>query len=142
MVGLRQDGETVTLQAVDEPELPERLAAIELLREDAARERPELVLATWRRQRREANVVVKVEMRVVDPLRPPLAERHERELLPVARDEMQPPPDALDELVVVGRAAREQHRARDVHVGRSVLEVQERGVLGAEPVGDSHGACW
>jgi hypothetical protein len=36
VVDLRDDGEAVALDALDEPDLPERLPPIELLRHDAA----------------------------------------------------------------------------------------------------------
>jgi hypothetical protein len=70
-------------------------------------------------------VIAKVQVRVVDPLRAALPERDVGELLPVARHQMQALLDVLDELVVVGRAATEQHCSGDVHVRRAVLEVKE-----------------
>ena len=42
-------------------------------------------------------------MRVVDPDRPALVERHERELLPVVRDQVQTALQRLDDLLLLGR---------------------------------------
>ena len=54
----------------------------------------ELLLGARRRERGLADVVAQVQVRVVHPARPALPERHERELLAIARDEMQPALDA------------------------------------------------
>jgi hypothetical protein len=73
-------------------------------------------------------------MRVVDPLRTPLAERHEAELLAKPGHEVEPRLDVGPELVVRRRGPLEQGRRRDVHVCGALLEVQERGVEAAEPI--------
>ena len=67
-------------------------------------------------------------MRVVDPARAPLPERHEREALAVARHEAEAALDGLEQVVVGGRGALEEHHAGHVHVGGGVLQVEERGV--------------
>ena len=59
-----------------------------------------------RGQRGVADVVAEVEVRVVDPHRPALAERHERELLPVARHQVQAAARCASTKLVVARAAR------------------------------------
>ena len=82
--------EAVVLEALDEPDLPERLVAVELLREHAAGEVVQLLLRARRGQRGHADVVAEVEVRVVDPARAALAERHVREPLAVARHEAEP----------------------------------------------------
>ena len=74
---------------VHDPELPERLRAVEPLREDPAHQVAQLVVAARLRQRGVAHVVVEVEGRVVHPERPPGLERREGELLAVARHEPQ-----------------------------------------------------
>src|SRR5688572_871017 len=101
MMGFREERKAIAFETVDQPDLPQWLSAIELLREDTAGQDPKLVLASRRRQRGEPNVVPQVEVRVVDPLRPALPKRDMCELLPVARHEVKTPLDALDELVVV-----------------------------------------
>ena len=134
VVRLADEREAAALDALDQPDLPQRLVAVELLGEHAARERAQLLLGAGRGQRGLAHVVAQVQVRVVDPARPALAERHEGELLAVARDEVEPALDPRDELVVGGRVAVEEHHRGDVHVGGVVLEVQERRVERGQPV--------
>ncbi len=67
--------------------------------------RRELLVGAGTRQRRVAHVVAEVEVRVVDPDRPALVERDERELLAVARDQVHALIERREHLVV-GRAAR------------------------------------
>ena len=92
-------------ELVDEPDLPQRLLAVELLGEHAPRERAAAGPRRGRGQRRVADVVAGVEVRVVDPHRPRGAERREREPLAVARHEVQAALDPRDERVVVRRRA-------------------------------------
>src|SRR5204862_2643368 len=119
--------------AVDEPHLPQGLGAVEALREDPRGEDPQLLLGAGWRQRRVANVVIHVELRVVDPHWPTLAEGDEAELLAEPGDEVQPRRDVVAKLVVTGRRALEQRRRGDVHLGRSLLHVEERGVEPGKP---------
>ena len=94
---------------VDEPDLPQRLGAVELLGEHAAGQLAQLLLARRRRQRGVADVVADVEVRVVDPHRARLRERRERELLAVARDLVQA---ALDHRRRSPRTAARRPRRR------------------------------
>ena len=118
--------------------------AVELLGEDPRREVAQLLLGAGRRQRGLAHVVVEVEVGVVDPDRPALAEGHEAQLLAEARDEVEARGDVLAELLVAGGRALEDRRRGDVHVGALSLHVQERGVEPGEPIlthgGSSHTA--
>jgi hypothetical protein len=67
-----------------------------------------------------------VEAVVVDPYRAALIQGDPRQPLAVARHEVEPGLDVLDELVVGGgRALEDQHRG-DVQRGRLVLEMQTR----------------
>jgi hypothetical protein len=84
--------------------------------------RPQLLEAGRLRQRGVAHVVAGVEVRVVDPHRPRLGERRERELLAVARHEVHARVELLDELDVAGRRALEQQARADVHVCAGVLQ--------------------
>ena len=77
-------------------------------------------------------------MRVVHPPRAALAERHERQPLAVARHQMQPALDRLQQLVVGGRVALEHHDRRHVHVRGRVLQVQERRVESGQAI-SGHG---
>ena len=79
-------------------------------------------------QRGGAHVVAKVQVRVVDPLRAALGERHEREPLAVARHQPEAALDRLEQLVVGRGRALEDHHAGHVHVGGAVLQMEERGV--------------
>ena len=75
VVALADDREAVAVEPLDQPQLPERLGAVELLGEDPRREVAQLLLGARRRQRGVAHVVVEVEEGVVDPDRPALARR-------------------------------------------------------------------
>ena len=96
VVGLEDQREPIALEPLDEPALPQRLGAVELLGGDPRREQEQLLLGPGRRQRGVADVVLEVEVRVVDPQRPAGLERRRRELLPVARDEVQPSADVVE----------------------------------------------
>ena len=77
-------------------------------------------------------------MGVVDPHRPPLAERDEGQPLPVARNQVQARLDRLDH-VLGGRRRPVEHRAGgDVHVRAATLEVQERAVQAGQAVRITH----
>jgi RNA polymerase sigma-70 factor, ECF subfamily len=79
-------------------------------------------------------------VRVVDPDRAALAQRHRRQALAVAGNQVQARLDAGRKVVVLGRFALEHQHARDVHVGAAaVLEVQERGVEGGQAWRRGHG---
>ena len=52
---------------LDQPDLPDRLAAVQALREDPRRERSQLLLAARGREGGVADVVVEVQVGVVDP---------------------------------------------------------------------------
>jgi hypothetical protein len=137
-MGLGQDRETVVGKSLDQPQFPQRAVAIERLGEDPAAQPLELGVAAWLGQRGVAHMVGEVEVRVVDPHRAALAERHEREPLAVSRHQMKPPIQQLEQLVVGGRLTLEHGARRDVHVGAVALEVQERAVEAREPVGVGH----
>ena len=90
VVALADDREPLLAEPVDHPQLPERLRAVEPLREGPGGERAELLLVAGGGQGGVADVVVEVEVRVVDPDRAALVERHEAQLLAEARDEVEP----------------------------------------------------
>ena len=100
------------LEALDQPHLPQRLVAVERLRETRAARRFSSRSPPGRGQRGRAHVEADVEVLVVGPLRPALAERHVRQPLPVARHHRQARLDVLDEVVVGRRVALEDHHAR------------------------------
>jgi hypothetical protein len=134
VVGLRDDRETVVLETVDEPHLPQRLRAIEALREHAGGEGQELLFRSRGGQRRVADVVVEVEPGIVDPARPALAEGDEAKLLAKPRDEVQAGLDVGAKVVERGCRALEERGRGHVHVRRASLEVQEGCVEAAEAI--------
>ena len=134
VVGLGDDREAVVLEPVHEPRLPERLGAVEALGEDPPRERAELLDRPRRGQGGLAHVVGEVEERVVDPEGPPEAVGREGELLAVARRQVQPPANVLEQRVVGRGGAVEGEDGAHVHVGGLVLLGEEGGVERAELV--------
>jgi hypothetical protein len=73
VVGLGDQREAVVVDAVDEPDLPQRAAAVQALGEQPPGQALELLVVARRRQPGVAQVVAQVEVRVVDPDRPALA---------------------------------------------------------------------
>ena len=134
MVGLGDQREPLPGQALDQPQLPQRLGAVELLGEDARRHPPELILGARRGERRVAHVVLDVEGRVVDPEGPAGLGGRVGQLLAKARHEVQPALDVLEEVLVAGRRPLEDHDRADVHVARGALVGQEGDVHRAEPI--------
>jgi hypothetical protein len=128
VVGLGQDREPPVPEPLDQPHLPQRLLTVQVRGEDARGERLQLVLGARLRQRGRADVETQVEVLVVDPLRPALAEGHVRQFLAVARHHREPRLHVIDELVVRGRVALEDHHGPDVHGLVGVLQVEERSV--------------
>jgi hypothetical protein len=131
VVDLRDDGEAIRArETFDDPHLPQRLRAIELLRHDATGEPLELPLVSGPRQARVTDVVVDVEVLVVDPRGMPV-DRQALEDLAVAWDAMEPRvdvgTDALDVDAALGRAERSglvERRPCDVHVVRRLSAIR------------------
>jgi hypothetical protein len=90
-----------------------------------------------------AHVVLEVEVRVVDPHRPAVVERRvrARELVAVARHEMQAPADLFQELLELRRRALQQRQPADVHVRVRALLVQEGRVYGGQSIEVALGHC-
>jgi hypothetical protein len=138
VVGLRDDREAPAVEPLDEVELPQRLGPVQREGEQAPGEVAQLLIGAGRGQGAVAQVVAGVEVRIVDPHRAPLAERHVGQLLAVARHEVHARLDRLDQLAVGGRLAFEDEDARHVHVRAAALEVQEAGVEGGQSVAIGH----
>src|SRR5450756_1064556 len=134
VVQLGHDRPVVVLQTLDEPHLPQRPGAVQLLGHQLTNQVAQLLLAAGWRQRGVPDVVRKVEVGVVDPHRPTHLHRDEAHLLPVARHLRQLGLDeAADPVVRRGRTLQYDDRA-DVHGRGVVLDMQERGVLRAHSV--------
>ena len=135
VVALGDEREAPALDLVDQPHLPQRLRAVESLGEHARRQDPQLLHAARGGQRGVADVVAQVEVRVVDPLGPALAERDHAQLLAEAGHQVKARVDVVAQLVVGGGRPLEQGRGGDVHVGGASLEVQERRIEAGQAIG-------
>ena len=122
------------LQALDHPQLPEWLAAIQGLREDPAGQVAQLVLAARRWNGGVADVIEDLEVGIVDPHRPPDATRGEPHLLAVSRHQRQLARDEPDQVAICRRRAFEDRHRSDVHRIAAVLDVEERRVLHAHHI--------
>ena len=141
VVGLGDQREAPSRHPLDQPDLPQRLGAVQALGEEPPREPLQRCVVARPWQRGVADVVVRVEVGVVGPHRAPLIERHVRQALAVARHEVQAALHVLDELLRRRRTAFEDHHRRHVHVrGGVILQVQEGGVEAGEAVGVCHSA--
>ena len=134
VVALGEQREAAAGQALDEPQLPQRLGAVQLLGEHARGEVHELLVAAGRGQRGVADVVLEVEVAVVGPQRPAGRGGRVDEPLAVARHVVQARADRVQELVVGRRRALRAHERADVHVRVRSLLVQEGRVDCGEPV--------
>ena len=139
MVGFRDDREASLTEPLNDPHLPERLAAVEFLRHQASDQALELPLVAGARQMGVTHVVGEIEAPVVDPHR--LAERRGRlEALAVAREAVETrlhqAPDVLDvdsTLRRRERSALEDRGGADMHVAVAVLDLEEAVVERREP---------
>ena len=139
VVGLGDQRKAPAGQVLHEPDLPEGLGAIEALREEAAGELLERSFICRPREGRVADVVVRVEARVVGPHGSALVGRHEGKSLTVARHQVQATEHMVDQFLLGWRLTCEDHHQRDVHVrGRVVLQVQERGIQRGQTVWVRH----
>jgi hypothetical protein len=134
-VSLAHDREAPAAQALDQPHLPEGLGAIELLGEDPRGDLAELLFAPGWGKGGVADVVTEVQVRIVDPDRPALAQGDEAHLLPEPRNQWQAGLDVIAKLDVGRGRALEQCGRGDVHVGAVLLQVEERGVQSCESIG-------
>jgi hypothetical protein len=147
MMRLAHQRDAVPLEALHQPQLPERLVEVETLLEDARAGALQQPLVARLRQARVADVVADVEAWIVHPDRMPVDGRR-FDALAVARDQVQARghvlEDALDvehvSLVTERTAFTDQDRA-DVHRRVGALVEQERVVeLGESRVGEvAHG---
>jgi hypothetical protein len=133
VVGLGEQRPAPAVQALDHPQLPQRLVPVEVLGEDATGHLAQLLLAARRGERGVAQMVVEAEVGIVDPHGRPRAEGHEADLLPVPRDEAELAGDHRAEILKGRRRPLEDAHAADVHRRGVVLHVQERRVDRAHP---------
>ncbi len=87
MMDLRDDGEPVPLETLNNVEFPKRLGSIQLLRHDEADQRSQLLECTGTGQAVVPHVILDVEVLVIDPGGVFLY-RHPGETLSIARDQV------------------------------------------------------
>ena len=134
VVRLGDQREAPVGEALDSPQLPQRLRAVELLGEDPRGQVEQLLLRARFGQRGLADVVLEVEVRIVGPQRPAGAQRGDGETLAVAGDEVQPAAQRVGDLLERRWRPLEDRHGPDVHVRDGALLVQERGVYRRQAV--------
>ncbi len=100
MVDLGEECPAAVLEPLDRPQLPERLATVEVLGEHPPGQVPQLLGASRLRDRGAADVIQDLEVGVVDPHRTTQLHGYEAHALPVAGDERQVRGDGPDQLAV------------------------------------------
>ena len=136
-MGLGDHREAIVVESLDYPQLPQRFAAIELLRGDSSRQSLQLLVAAGQRQRSVPHVIFKVEAIVVHPHRM-ILKRYPHNPLSITGHEMQSRGDVFPYLFDIDSAAGspqrtgvEKHHARNVHVRFRIFKVQKCPVQGA-----------
>ena len=107
---------------------------IELLRHDAPDQLAQLALAARCGECRVPHVVLDVEVWVVDPNGSPQFERNRPDLLAIPGDEVELGIDHVDDVGEGRRRTLEDRDRCNVHVRHVVLEMEKRGVQGAQAV--------
>ena len=137
VVHLDHQTDAVVLEPLDDPGLPQRLAAIERHRGDLGGDLCQLSSSTRRRAGDPTHVTVELEVGILDPDRVVELERHFDEPSAERRHDLQPVRHVLLEPVERVAVAHRGHVVdadeRDLHVARSGLEVEERGVHARQP---------
>jgi hypothetical protein len=134
VVDLGEERPAAVLQALDHPQLPERLAPVQLLGEHPAGQVAQLLGAARLGHRGVAYVVQDLEVGVVHPHRTTQLQRDEAHPLPVAGNEPEVRRHGAHELAVRRRRSLEDADVADVHGVPVVLDGQEHGVLWTHPV--------
>ena len=134
MVRLADHRPAGVLQPLHHPDLPQRFAAVELLRHEAPHQPAELELAARCRQRRASHVVLEVEVWIVHPRRAAEVVGDSLHNLAVPGHQVQLAGDRLDHPVVRRRRALEDADRADVHVAGGVLDREEGCVERAQAV--------
>src|SRR6266540_2864247 len=128
---LRHQRGALAFQALDEVQLPKRLAAVELSADEPSRELPQLLIGTGRRQGDPDDVAPDIELGIELPRGAPDVERRLHHSLAVARDQVHPRLDALEEAPVRYLPFKDSHGA-DTHRRFRSLQVIESGILRAQ----------
>src|SRR5581483_5956573 len=99
VVHLGDDADVAVLEALDDVDLPERPAPVELPAGDVAGQLGQLVIATGGRRGDAPQVVVEVEVGILDPHRVVQIEGNRRQTPGELRDQVQAPLDQVAHLV-------------------------------------------
>jgi hypothetical protein len=134
VMDLRQQRPASVAQALDGPQLPQRLVAVEALREDATGHLAQLLLGPGLRDGGVAEVVVEAEVGIVDPRGRADPERNVADLLPVARHQLELARDHRAQILKRRRRPLEDADGADVHRRGGVLHVQEGRVDRTHPL--------
>src|SRR3954454_6651720 len=131
---LREKRPAVLAEALDQPDLPQRLPAVEVLGKDPCGGASQDSVRSGRGKSTVPQVIGEVEVRVVDPDRTTKAERDEADFLAVTRHERELRGDHSLEVLEPRRRSFEDADTADVHRVHRPLDVQERCVHRAHPV--------
>ena len=132
VVHLGDERDAVVLEALDDPDLPQRLAALELHARDVAHDVGQLAQRAGRRHADPFDVAVDVEVRVVDPHRVVQPQRHIDDPLAERSHQMHAigdvSPHGLERVATGHRRGVEDGGQRHMRVHRRRLDVQEEGI--------------
>ena len=127
LVGLAEQREAIALDALDQVDLPQRVAAIQRAAHDPRDEVVELLERAGSRKRRAPDVERHVEALVIHPDRGGDPTGHLAQALAIARDIGDAIADELDQALVVQDTGLllEERQAADVHRRGRPLQVEE-----------------
>src|SRR5262249_17307405 len=134
VVRLGDERPAVIAQSLDQPDLPEWLRPVQVLRQDPAGKVSQLLLSPWPRDGRMPKVIEDLEVRVVNPDRAPEPQRNEAHLLSIARDKVQLRDHQPDQVAVPGRRALEDGDRPHVHGVVLTLDPEERCIQRAQSI--------
>jgi len=124
----------VILEALDKPELPERLRAVELLGHESTNQPAQLCLATRRAERGLADVVFEVKVRIIHPDRATEVERHAANRLAIARNPIKLAGNHVQQRPIARCGPFEDADGADMHVADTIFDVEERRVRRAQSI--------
>ena len=129
VVDLGDEADAVMLQALDDPDLPERFGPVEWHRRDLGCDRREFASPTWLGGGDAADVIVGIKIGILDPHRMVQLERNFDEASGEGRNRMEPPDDVIAkcfERVAVGHGGGVVDPGHaDVHVSTRRLQVKK-----------------
>jgi hypothetical protein len=138
VVDLRDERPAVALEALDEPDLPQRLRHVQALAEHAAGEVAQLLGAARAGDGGVPHVVEDLEVLVVHPQWAAELERYGADPLPVARHLRELAQQQPDDVPVGRRRSLEDRHRAHVHGRVRALGVEEAGVGRAHPFHGHH----